>query len=195
MKISFHFQNIPLFHGITEEDLSAMLSCISARKQHYKKNQAIHVAGSPTFRVGIVLSGAVRVISEDFKGNPSLLAEVDPGDLFGETYACAQLEKLPVTIISAAESNVLFIDYKRIITTCTSSCPFHAKVIENMLQILADKNIMLNEKIQVMAKRTTREKLFAYLYGQAKKNGSSTFTIPFNRKELANYLCMDRSDF
>lgn len=194
MKQDFkNLKEIPLFQGISDENLSAMLSCMSAVKKKYAKNQVILTAGAPSIEVGIVLSGSIHVVKEDFRGNPAILAEIGPGHLFGETYSFARTQKLPVTILSAAESEVLFIDYRRIVSTCTSSCPFHTRVIENLLQILAGKNILLSEKLDVMAKRTTREKLLTYLYSQANKAGSLTFMIPFNRQELANYLCVDRS--
>jgi CRP-like cAMP-binding protein len=141
--------------------------------------------------VGLVLSGGVKIIKEDADGRIALLTELGASDLFGEVFACAGIDHIPVTILASEASEILFIDYKRIITSCTAACPFHAKLIENMLKLIAVKSLMLNRKIEILSKRTTREKLFAFFdtqRGMAKK-----FTIPYNREELAHYLSVDRS--
>ena len=58
---------------------------------------------------------------------------------------------------------------------------------------LAEKTIMFHQRIEVTSKRSTREKLLAYLTQQAKKTGKSSFDIPFDRQELADYLEVERS--
>ncbi len=184
---------IPLFRGIRTENLPEMLRCLNARTAAYGKQDIVLLAGQPAESVGIVLSGQVQVVREDFAGNRNILAEIPPGSLFAESYSCVRAGSLPVTVISTAESGVLWIDYRRIVTTCSRACRFHTKLIENTLEILASKNILLSRKIEHISKRTTREKLTAYLYDQAALHGASEFDIPFNRQELADYLCVDRS--
>ncbi len=51
-----------------------------------------------------------------------------------------------------------------------------------MLQKIANKNIALMQKIGQVSKRTTREKLLAYLSAEAQKAGRNRFEIPFNRQ-------------
>jgi CRP-like cAMP-binding protein len=104
---------------------------------------------------------------------------------------CAGIDRSPVTVQAAEDVEILFIDYKKIITTCPSACPFHARLIENMLKLVAKKNLMLNQKLEILSKRTTREKLLCFFDTQ--RGSSQRFTIPFNREELARYLCVDRS--
>ena len=140
-----------------------------------------------------MLTGNVHVIQEDFWGNRTILANIEPGELFGEAFSCAGLDKLPVSVLAVQDSEVLMIDYRKIITTCSSSCVFHTALIHNMLRILADKNVMLTQKMELLTKNTTREKLLAYLSLQAQQAGSTKFNIPFNRQGLADYLSVDRS--
>lgn len=194
MKELLPFLNkVNLFRGINPEELSGILHCLNARKTSYKKQDVILLEGQSVTSVGIVLSGKVQIIKEDFTGNRNIMAEIAPGNLFAEAYSCVQTENLPLTVLSVTESEVLWVDYRRIVTTCSSACKFHTKLIENMLAILASKNILLSQKIGHISKRTTREKLLAYLSDQAAKRGTNEFDIPFNRQELADYLCVDRS--
>lgn len=190
--ISLLEENV-LFRGISEKELKGVLSCLGANNKNYRKGEFIFLAGEKISSIGLIIEGKVQVIKEDLFGNRTILTEVARGNLFGESFPFAEEEKLPVSVMAVMDCEILFIDYKKMITTCSSACRFHTKLIENMLYILARKNLILNEKIQIMSKRTTREKLLSYLQSQAMKVGSASFTISFNRQELADYLCVDRS--
>lgn len=183
----------PLFKGIAENDLKELLKCLNAKESAYEKNDFIFRAGDKASSIGVILSGGVYVLKEDFWGNRTILAKLEEGDLFGEAFACREEEKLPVSVMAVEKSRILFVDYRRIITNCPNTCVFHASLIENMIRILAGKNVMLTQKMEHMSKRTTREKILSYLSAQAVRCGSNAFTIPFNRQELADFLCVERS--
>jgi len=183
----------PLFSQISPEELSTLLRCLRARTAVYPKNAAVLTEGQSVTAVGFVVSGGVQIIREDFMGNRSIIAEIGRGNTFAEAFSCVQAQALPVTVISIAESEILWLDYWRIITSCQNSCRFHARLISNMLSIIAEKNIQLNQKLRHMSMRTIRDKLLAYLTDAAASQGSAQFEIPFNRQELADYLCVDRS--
>jgi CRP-like cAMP-binding protein len=181
----------PLFGGIAFSDFELMFSCLSARTAEYKEGDIILLSGDTVSSVGLILAGGVKIIKEDKDGRISILTELSVSDIFGEVFACAGVSHSPVTIEASSDAEVLFIDYKRIISSCPSACPFHAKLVENMLGLLAEKNLMLNQKIEVLSKRNTREKLLCFFDMQ--RGAAKKFTIPFNREELAAYLCVDRS--
>lgn len=182
-----------LFQGIGREELPEMLSSLNARQVSYQKQDVVLREGQSVHAVGVMLSGNVKVVKDDFKGNTNIMAFIGPGQMFAEAYACTETEHLPFTVLSVLESEILWIDYRKIISTCTSACRSHEKLIENMMRALASKTILLNQKIEHISKRTTQEKLLAYLFDQSKRSGSHEFDIPFNRQELADYLCVDRS--
>jgi CRP-like cAMP-binding protein len=190
-KIFNAIKNNPLFGGIAFSDFEGMFSCLSARTAEYKKGDIILLSGDAASFVGLILAGGVKIIKEDMDGRISILTELSVSDIFGEVFACAGISHSPVTIEASSDAEILFIDYKRIISSCSSACPFHAKLIENMLGLLAKKNLMLNQKIEVLSKRNTREKLLCFFDMQ--RGAAKKFTIPFNREELAQYLCVDRS--
>ena len=181
----------PLFQGIAFSDFELMLGCLSGKTACYKKNDVILLSGDTVNFVGLILSGSVRIIKEDIDGRFTILTELNVSEIFGETFACAGISQSPVTIQAAEDLEILYIDYKKIITSCTAACPFHTTLIENMLKIIALKNLMMNQKIEILSKRTTREKLMCYFDTQ--RGAAKKFTISFNREELAHYLCVDRS--
>lgn len=182
-----------LFTGIDENDLENMLGCLSANVKSFSKNEIIYMAGNRISKVGIVVEGRVHLIKEDILGNRNIIAQIDIGQMFGEAFACAGTDNLPISVMASANCTVMFIDYKKVITTCNNSCTFHHRLLENMLNILAMKNILLNNKIEHISKRTIREKVLSYLLAQAQQEGKTSFKIPFNRQELSDYLCVDRS--
>lgn len=186
-------QSTSLFNDIQKKDLDSLLQCLSAKKVSFHAGETIFKEGDSAKYVGVILSGEVQIVKDDFYGNRNIVASAGNRQLFAESFACANVKTLPVNIIAKEDCDIMLIDYNRIITTCPNSCLFHSKLIFNMMKILATKNVELNQKIELASKRTTREKLITYLSTQAKKADSDTFIIPFNRQELADFLFVDRS--
>lgn len=182
-----------LFYGMEEQEISPMLSCLSAVLKSFKKGEFIYRSGEGIASMGLVLRGSVHIIEEDFWGNRTILSEVSPGQLFGDAYACMPSVELEVSALAASDVDILFLDVQKIVTVCTSACEFHTRLIRNLLSVLSEKNLLLTRKIKHMAKRTTREKLLSYLSEESLKHKCPTFDIPFNRQQLADYLCVDRS--
>ncbi|MDR1491027.1 MAG: Crp/Fnr family transcriptional regulator, partial [Desulfovibrio sp.] len=193
MKISETLKQCPLFFGIDVFQLVALLDCLKAVTRKYRKDEFIFVAGDKATVVGVVLSGGVRILQEDFWGNRTILAHIDPGGLFGEAFSCSSKTVLPVSVAASESSEIMTLDYHKIVTTCSSACVFHTSLIMNMMRILAEKNILLTKKLEHLSKKTTREKLLSFLSSQAVLAKNTTVVIPFNRTELAEYLCVDRS--
>lgn len=183
----------PLFTEISESDLETLLTCLSSRRQSYEKDGFIITAGGMVSGIGIVLSGRVLVQKEDFWGNRTILSEIEAPGLFAEAFSCAGENVFPVSIVATEMTEVLFLDYRRVVTSCTSACSFHTVLIQNMLRVMARKNIALVDKIEHVTRRTTREKLLSYLSEQARLKGNHIFEIPFDRQELADYLAVERS--
>ena len=183
----------PLFAGLNESEISRALICMGARERRYRQGAAILSEGDAAEQLGIVLSGCVQVVREDYYGNRSIMAKLTAGQLFAEAFACAGGMRLPVNVLADEAAVILMVDAQRLTRTCSNACAFHTRLIYNLMKILAVKNLICQEKIEVTSRRTTREKLLAYLMICAKKAQSSRFTIPFDRQELADYLEVDRS--
>ena len=183
----------PLFDRIGDESLKEMLGCLNAKERSYKKGDAVFAEGDKAKYLGIVLEGNVQLVRVDYYGNRSILANIEPPQLFGEAFACAGLKSLPVDAVAAADTKILLLDAQRIARPCGNACPCHGQTILNLLHIFAKKNLVLHQKIEITSKRSTREKLMTYLLLQAKNAKSHTFTVPYDRQELADYLEVDRS--
>jgi len=183
----------PLFSQINPTDIPSMLACISAKTMSYKKNQFIFHYGDLINEIGIVLSGAVLIEKEDFWGNRSILSKIAPGFIFAETYALLESVPLEVNVIAQENSEVLFLNFQKLSSTCSNACEFHTQFIHNLLSVVAAKNLMLTKKMEHMSQKTIREKVLSYLSNESKKSQTATFTIPFNRQQLADYLSVDRS--
>ena len=182
-----------LFSEIREEDLERMLGCLGARVVFFDKKYTILAEGTPARDIGIVLSGSVQILQVDYFGNRSILGEQGASEVFGEAFACAEVPSIPVTVIANEPCEVMLIDINHILHTCANHCGFHNQLIFNLMKGLAEKTIQFHQRIEVTSKRTTREKLMAYLMIQAKRTGKNRFEIPFDRQELADYLEVDRS--
>ena len=182
-----------LFETISDENLVPMLGCLKARVSKVKKGETVIAEGDPADMFGILLSGELQVMRIDYYGNRSIMANIEPSQLFGECYACAEIDHTPADIVATEDSVLLLVDAHRITQTCCNACEFHNRMIFNLLKIVATKNLVLNQKLEITSKRTTKDKLWTYLLLQAKKNNSTSFDIPFDRQELADYLEVDRS--
>ena len=168
-KYSEILQKCPLFDGICEQDLLRMLSCLGARVDFFDKKYTIMAEGNPAKYIGIVLSGSAQIQQVDYYGNRSILSNITPSQLFAEAFACAQTPSLPVTVVANEPCEIMLLDCNHILHTCANGCGFHQQLIFNLMKDLAAKTILFHQKIEVTAKRTTREKLMAYLMLQAKK--------------------------
>lgn len=182
-----------LFGGIGEDELETMLGCLHTREAKYKKGEFIYQEGDVIQEAGIVLSGKVHILQDDFWGNSHILSVIQPGNIFGEAYACLGNEKLQIAIHAETDCQILFLNLQKAMHVCKNTCLFHQKLVKNLLYSIARKNMNLTTKIQHTSKRSIREKVLSYLSEESRKNESSYFTIPFTRQQMADFLAVDRS--
>lgn len=183
----------PLFAGISVESLRSLMGCLAARTQTYSKGAPVFIEGDPAGFIGFVLEGAVQIVRDDFYGNRSLLMVAEQGETFGESFACANVKTMPLSGLAAQDCTILWLECKRMLSVCTNACGFHNALVKNLLQEVAQKNLLLSQKVQFMSQKTTREKLMAYLQDQAKRKNTTEFTISLDRQALADYLGVERS--
>ena len=193
MSIQISELGSPLFKGIKEEDLSAMLSCIDYHIGTFQKGEIVAFEDENIRHIGILLSGAVDMIKEALWGNKTMLVRMRKDELFGETFACGEDNLSVVTFLVSEDARILFMPFDRVMHSCTMACKFHHRLIENMVHIIANKNRDLMRKVEVISKKTLREKILAYLSIQAQAHETRYFEIPLGRVEWAEYLCADRS--
>ncbi len=184
--------NSPLLASIEERDIPSLLSCLGATEVSVPRDGFAMMAGDEPDHIGIVLEGRLQVIREDDSGSRALLSLLSPGDFYGETLACAGVVQSPVSVVAGQPSRVLKLGFRRILSTCPNSCAFHSALVGNMVAVIARKNLMLQSRMEILDKKTIRERLLLYLTNQKKQRGEK-FAVPFDRSELAEYLAVDRS--
>ncbi len=182
-----------LFQGINSDEISSLLSCLEATIKTFVKGSFIQRAGDEISQIGIVVNGSAEVMQEDALGRKTILTTIGRSGIFGEAIVTAHLEKSPVSVIATQETAICFLNYQSIVTTCGSACLFHNRLIQNMLEIMAKKTLLLSKKLNYALMKSIRDKITAYLLDEYDRKGKTTITILYNREELADYLSIDRS--
>lgn len=186
-------KKMSMFEHINSNDMESVLHCLGGYIRDCKKEQYIILCEDNVDAVGIILEGSVHMVREDSWGNRTLLVAVEKGELFGESFSCNADQNATVSFIAAVDSKILFLPFRHIMHSCSKACRFHHQLIENMVTIMASKNVSLMDKVDILSKKTLREKIATFLMHESGKQGSNYFDIPFGRVQLAEYLCADRS--
>ena len=182
-----------LFSGVGEDNILSMLGCLNVTVQCHKKGEYVFHQGEYIRSLTLLAEGRLHIQKEDYWGNLSILNEIRPGEMFAEAYIVPNSGALMNDVVATEDSTVLSFDIDRVLSVCPSACPFHTSLVKNLFYTISEKNKSLVQKLGYMSQRTTREKLLSYLSDEAKRQNSSTITIPFNRQQLADFISVDRS--
>ncbi len=182
-----------LFSGISEDELTAMLTCLDTRQTNFSKDTFLMRVGNTADSIGLLLEGSALIIQEDIWGNRNILSKAGPGQTFAAAYACAPGSVLNVSVVAETPVTAMFLNVGRVLNVCPSACAHHSRIIRNLLGELAEKNLRFSEKLTHMGQRTTRAKLMSYFSAEAQRLGKYEFDIPFSRQQLADYLAVERS--
>lgn len=185
--------SLPLFEGFGGTDLSCISPCLEVRHKSFNKGDIIWLQGDNLKEIGLIIQGTVDITLNDILGGSFLMERVNKGNVFAGVLLCAQIERSPFTVTAAADCNILFLNYQRLITPCQNICPRHSMLIRNLLKLIAQKNMLLQNRMQIISQKNIRESLLVYLRSLATKNTSFTFKLPMTRTALAAYLCVNRS--
>lgn len=184
-------RNSALFRGV--EDPAPLLKCLSGSRARFIRGEYVLRPGDEVRRFGLLLQGRLTVEQEDYWGNRHIVSRVLPGQTFAEVFACSPGERLNVAVLAQEEAEVLFLDGRRLMEVGERKCPGYAIILRNLAQEFAGKNLRLNQKATLLSQRSTRERILFYLSSEARRNENAEFEIPFDRQQLADYLCVDRS--
>ncbi len=182
-----------LFENIKETELPAMLNCLGAVTREFQKSEFIFIEGSELKQIGVVIEGTVHMVKEDVWGEKTILTSMESGEIFGESFVCGEYDSSSVSFQAATDCKILCLSFHRVLCSCSKSCVYHHKLIENMVTLIAHKNVKLMNKMEILSKKSIRERVLTWLSQQVQLNGSEKFESPLGRIELADYLCVDRS--
>lgn len=184
----------PLFQGISHEEYQAMVVCFQAVRKIFRADELIYdLTDANTNRVGIIERGEAAVIRVDEMGISTVMEELRLGGVFGQSLAFAGSVNDSMQVVARSTCEVLFIDYPHIFKRCERACTHHSILVQNMLRLIAEKAQGLSERVDVLSRRSIREKLLCYFRQLADKEGAEQFTLPFSLSTLADYIATDRS--
>lgn len=183
---------MPLFQGISREDLILLMNCINPQVCTYEAHALIASAGDDLTGIGIMLKGRAAVSKENTAGDRMILSLLGPGDMFGEMPAFSGSNIWPATICAQEPSTVLFLPPGMIVSGCHMACERHRMLTRNMLGVLTRKALLLNHKLDYLTIKSLRGRISTYLLEQRMEAGSDTFVLPMKRHELADFLNVSR---
>ena len=183
----------PLFEGIGTDSLSALFSCLGARRVRLAKGETLMRTGERADRFGVVLSGSLDVSTYDANGKRTLIKLIGAPESVAAAQALSGADTMSVDVEANEDSEVLLFRAARIVTPCENACAFHSRLVRNIMRTLAVKTLELNRKIEILSHRSTQDRLMAYLRAVAQQKCTAEFDVPFDRQQLADYLCVERS--
>ncbi|MFV0440788.1 MAG: Crp/Fnr family transcriptional regulator [Lachnospirales bacterium] len=179
-----------IFKGIDVNNIEKVVKSLSLTTETYKKNTFIIKQHESINTFGLVIQGLCQIIKEDYEGNRTIVGELTEGGFFGEAIVFSDYKECPVSILSKKDTKVLWFS-RDIISKMTGD--YEKQFIINIMEIIANKNVFLNKKIEIVTQRTIREKLLTYFNYELEKKKTNNFVLPFSKSDLAEYLCVERT--
>ena len=193
VKLLSSVQGYELFDGMSLEEANSMVECLDGHVISRDKGAAIFVEGSHANRFGVVLSGSLVVVKDGLDGKRIIIKRIGEKELVAAAQAFSGAKIMRVRVEADAPSRILILNAERVCSPCCNGCAFHARLVRNVMRIISAKTLELNSKIEILSHRTTEDRILAYLRAFAEKCGSNEFDIPFDRQQLADFLCVERS--
>lgn len=183
----------PLFRNITAEQWQDMRRCFGVVERSYRPGEVIYDFGDGGNSIGILLSGSAVVERIDALGSRAILEHLSPGGVFGEMLMFANVRGDSIRVLCEQPGRVCFMSYRALTRRCENACDHHSRLVENMFTLVADKATTLSERVEVLSRRSIRDKLLCYFAMQSAKGTGGAFTLPFTLSALADYISADRS--
>ena len=186
-------KNTNLFSDMEPQEIEGLLRCLCTERADYARGEYIVKEGSRVRSFSIILSGHCRAIKWDPSGRLIIISLLKKGSEIGVILAASRDRESPVTVEAQDEVSVLKIPFERVFTQCEKACPGHGKFLRNYIHIVAEKGLLLHERMDCLLRPTVREKILSYLWRISREQKSKIFSLPINRNAMAEYLNVDRS--
>lgn len=182
-----------IFSDIDEANLEQMQTCFDMRVRSYRSGERILSFEKPSSDVGVLLSGTAVIMRVQENGIQTLMEYLGPGDVFGAVFFMSAVSPESYSVYCKESARIQFFDFHHVFTPCAKACKCHSRLTENFLMMLSRKTAVLSERLEILSRRSIRDKLKGYFHIMSAKCGSDRFELPFSLSTLADYLCTDRS--
>ncbi len=186
-------QDSILFSEISPDEIKRLCTILKAGERHYQKGSYLISAGDPISVFGLLLSGAVQISMDDLDGHHIVMANVLPGATFAEALVCSNVTESPICAVATQDSTVLWFHGSALLSPAFYADPLCAKFGTNFIRVMADRSLRFNDRIQVLSKKTIREKLITFFSQQVYHQKSRSITLSMDRSALADYLGVERT--
>lgn len=183
----------PLLEGVSPQECQAMRACLGVYEQYFRPGDIVYDLGGGRNMLGVLTDGAAVIERVDGKGERTILEHLEPGGVFGEMMMFRSAVDNSVMVRCAAPCCVSFLRSEAVLRRCEHACACHSRLVGNLFRLVTDKATSLSERVEVLSRRSIREKLLRYFELQAAKNAGGTFSLPFSLSALADYISTDRS--
>jgi len=186
--LSDNLKRCILFKDIKYEDLSNFLNMSNYTIKKYPEGNVVVIEGSKCEELGILLEGLLEAQALYPSGKLLTLAQLKPVEIFGEAILFSKVNKFPATIGAIKDSRIMFIKKENLIN-CLTNCH---KFMENFLELLSNKLLVLNKKVKMLSLESIRKKIGNFLMEEYKKQKSSIIKVSLSRKEMAEHMGIQR---
>ncbi len=167
-------------------------NCKNVQKKSFRKNQTITTYIQKRNQICIIMSGEADLVRYDLNGDKSIIEHYTKNDIFGEAFYIISTNN-EFSVEAKKNCEILFFNYDNIYHKCKNNCKFHQTLSQNFSTLILNKIMDLNSRLEILTKRTIREKLCGYFNILSTRNLSKTFSLPFSLTDLADFLSVDRS--
>ncbi len=188
-----NYGDLEIFRDITNGEVEAMIQCFRMRRTHFEAGRTICVYGERRGEVGVLLRGRAELVRFDQEGNRTILEQLESGGVFGEELTFVPALGDCVEVVSGGDSEVLFMSWDHVMKRCEKACAHHSKLVQNMFRLVAEQVRRLSCRVEVLSRRSIREKLQCYFRLCRLEAGTDAFLLPFTLSALADYISTDRS--
>ena len=188
-----NYSDLEIFHDISDEDVDAMIQCFRMRRARFEAGRTICVYGECRGEVGVLLRGRAELVRFDQEGKRTILEQLESGGVFGEELTFVPALGDCVEVVSGGDCEVLFMEYAHIMKRCEKACAHHSKLVQNMFRLVTEQTRRLSQRVEVLSRRSIRDKLMCWFQLRRLAAGADSFTLPFTLSALADYISADRS--
>lgn len=183
-------ENQRIYKNIEKKDLKKLLHTLQSTTLFYKSEQTIAYSIGNRNIIGIIEEGNAKLLRYDYDGARTILEEMSIGDIFSDMFLSSDSGEL--SVIATTDCKVTFIEYDKLIDECKTNktAPI---LLDNLIKLITKKLVKRNERIELLTKRSIRNKLLRYFELEGKKNNSKSFNLRYSYTDLADYLSVDRS--
>ncbi|NLY45508.1 MAG: Crp/Fnr family transcriptional regulator [Tissierella sp.] len=177
-----------LFRKLEEVEIENIINSLIYTVKCYEKDEVIAIENDDCDSLGIILSGNVEIHKPFPSGKVVTINHFSAGNVFGEALVFSEKHVYPATIISSDNSEVMYIKREDIVKMMANN----PVIINNFMGVLSNRILMLNNRLTNLSYDSLRKKIANILLLEYNRQKSTSITLPYSRKKMAELLNIPR---